>query len=238
MFGPGLHIALYQQRLGFTPADVSTLEFWVDASDLSTLTIDGSNNVSQWDDKSGNGNHATQGIAADQPLLVMNELNNHPILRFDGVSEWMDIPDNWQLGSIWELAVGKFGSSAAVQSITGSYGGERFHIQRLSAGGFRWQVGFNPAVTISTAGDTNWHLFELKHIGSDVEAFLDGTSQGTGSKTQTGDVDNLGIGSVLHGDGAFLNGDIAEIIMASAPTANEITNIRQYISRKYGMTIA
>lgn len=51
----------------WTPAELTTT-LWLEASDSSTITETGGL-VSQWDDKSGNDNHATQGTAADQPLF-------------------------------------------------------------------------------------------------------------------------------------------------------------------------
>jgi len=40
---------------------------WYDSQDLTTITKDGSNKVSGWDDKSGNGNDLTQAAANQQP---------------------------------------------------------------------------------------------------------------------------------------------------------------------------
>ena len=44
----------------------ANLSLWLDASDASTITLNGST-VSQWNDKSGNARHATQATAANQP---------------------------------------------------------------------------------------------------------------------------------------------------------------------------
>ena len=46
-------------------------QLWLDASDASTITLNGST-VSQWNDKSGNGNHAAQTTAGNQPLYDTN----------------------------------------------------------------------------------------------------------------------------------------------------------------------
>ena len=45
------------------------LKLWLDATDRSTLTFNGAE-VTQWDDKSGNDNHATAG-ASKRPQLAM-----------------------------------------------------------------------------------------------------------------------------------------------------------------------
>ena len=72
----GLSLAITQPRLyggavPWTPADITTAA-WFDAADASTITESGGL-VSQWDDKSGNGNHATQGAGANQ--LEVSSLN-------------------------------------------------------------------------------------------------------------------------------------------------------------------
>ena len=71
----------------------SRLHTWIN-TDRSTITKDGSNNVSQIDDLTGNGRHfeaigATPGV--NWPLLVPGELNGKPVLRFDGVAESMRV---------------------------------------------------------------------------------------------------------------------------------------------------
>lgn len=48
--------------------DSSLCKLWLDANDAGTITKDGSNYVSQWNDKSGNGNHAAQSNGSYQPL--------------------------------------------------------------------------------------------------------------------------------------------------------------------------
>ena len=60
------------------------LALWLDAEDASTITLNGSD-VSQWDDKSGNGNHAAQAVAANQPARVTSGI------QFDGTDDYMDI---------------------------------------------------------------------------------------------------------------------------------------------------
>ncbi len=52
----------------------------------STLTKDGSNRVSQWNDVSGNNKHATQAITTNQPVWMPNVFNGKPALWFDGVN--------------------------------------------------------------------------------------------------------------------------------------------------------
>ncbi len=53
--------------LSSQPNTVSGLTLWLDATDAATITKDGSNAVSQWNDKSGGGFNFTQGNASYKP---------------------------------------------------------------------------------------------------------------------------------------------------------------------------
>jgi len=65
---------------------VSGYVAWYDAMDASSLTFsDG--RVSQWSDKSGNGNHLVQATAASQPNYGLTNLNGLPAVGFDGAND-------------------------------------------------------------------------------------------------------------------------------------------------------
>src|SRR4051812_34337979 len=67
----------------FSPTDLSGLVLWLDANDSGTITKDGSNNVSQWNDKSGNSNNATSSGSAS-PVYSATGLNSKPALTQSG----------------------------------------------------------------------------------------------------------------------------------------------------------
>jgi len=74
----------------WTPAEITT-DLWLDSSDLSTITIDGSNRVGQWNDKSGNNRNLIQSTNGNKPLLVSGEIT------FDGVDDFLQTSGNWFL---------------------------------------------------------------------------------------------------------------------------------------------
>ncbi|MEO6133561.1 MAG: T9SS type A sorting domain-containing protein [Ginsengibacter sp.] len=72
----------------FAQLPVTTnLQLWLKAD--AGVTKDGSNNVSDWADQSGNAHHANQSTPASQPLWVDNVVNGKPVIRFDGNSDLM-----------------------------------------------------------------------------------------------------------------------------------------------------
>lgn len=70
----------FNKQPDFDPLDVDNMILWLDGSDASTVTEAGGL-VSQWDDKSGNGNHATQATGASQPT-------------YDTTNNWIDFDDS------------------------------------------------------------------------------------------------------------------------------------------------
>jgi hypothetical protein len=62
--GPGSLTGFFQAWWGaqtISPDQIAGLEWWIDAADSTSISLQaGTNLVSQWDDKSGNGKHLTQ----------------------------------------------------------------------------------------------------------------------------------------------------------------------------------
>lgn len=65
--------------------------FWLD-TEYSSFTLDGSNNVSAWDDVLSRGS-AVQSSSSLRPSFVTGVLNNKPGVRFDGSNDLLTIAD-------------------------------------------------------------------------------------------------------------------------------------------------
>ena len=80
----------------FTPASISGLQLWLDASDASTLFTDSAGTtpatadgdpVGCWRDKSGNGYHVTQTDGTAKPLRQNSAQNGRMAINFDGIND-------------------------------------------------------------------------------------------------------------------------------------------------------
>ena len=89
VFDTVFHFSEEIKSTSFDPTYVWWLQLWLDADASSSITKDGSNKVSQWSDRSGNGNHATQATSNDKPTYYSEGMNNKPTLSFDGATDWM-----------------------------------------------------------------------------------------------------------------------------------------------------
>lgn len=72
-----------KRSTAFVPTNLAGLSLWLDASDASTITLDVSNNISQWSDKSGNARHAVQGSALLRPAWGTQTQNGKNLVVTD-----------------------------------------------------------------------------------------------------------------------------------------------------------
>ncbi len=77
-------LVLVSQLSAQTLPPVGNLIVHLKADDLSTAGP-----INTWSDASGNGHDATQDSSGLQPTVVLNALNGKPVVRFDGVNEFM-----------------------------------------------------------------------------------------------------------------------------------------------------
>src|SRR5690606_35019884 len=95
-------------RTGYHPGDVVTATYTIDPSSAPVpreglqvwlradvgITLAGSNKVSQWNDQSGNGNHAVQGSSSRRPVFVSGTLNGKPVVQFESwENHYLQVPD-------------------------------------------------------------------------------------------------------------------------------------------------
>ena len=73
------------------PSDLN-ISLWLDASDASTITHS-NGSVSQWADKSGNGNHAVQATSNNRPILASDGLGGKSVIQFDGINDYITSSD-------------------------------------------------------------------------------------------------------------------------------------------------
>jgi len=100
-----------------SPADIPNLEWWIDSSDLTTITIV-TNRIAQWDDKSGNDKHLTRPAtsSASRPVLETNS-NGKTVVKFEG-NQSMDVGSSADLfnfmhqTNVTVFTVAKYGTNA------------------------------------------------------------------------------------------------------------------------------
>ena len=217
---------------------ITGLILHLDASDMTTITKDGSNNLSQWNDKSGQGNNVVQATLANQPVWTNSILNSMPVIRF--------IASNNET-----IKVSAFTGGAESQPNTvimvgeGSQGTGRYIFDSGAASTragitsdgtyVRMYAGAESTTTITNENGTPrmWR-YEFNGTSSKVE------KSGTGVQTingGTGSTNGIVLGNYQgEASGNAYDGDIAEFLFYNKIlSAQELSDIETYLTDKWGL---
>jgi hypothetical protein len=243
---------------GFTPKTISGLGLWLDATDTSSLTFNGST-VSEWRDLSGNGRHFAQATAASQPTGDNRTQNGRRVLNFDGgdvllgnsaalglarnigaLSVFLVYAEDTVVGNrtIFHAAVSASTSVARFSFIpTGTT--SRIAARRLDADAAAILGASSTANTIprvfsvvlnysSASGDI---YFE----GASVASSTTLTSAGNTSNTDGGSISVGAQGSAAEPMDGFM-GEV--IVYRRALTTDERQRVERYLGLKWGIAVA
>ena len=206
---------------GFAPGDISGLNLWLDASDASTITKDGSNLVSGWDDKGSQSNNSTQPVGTNKALWVDSALNSLPIIRFNGSDNYMSVANgaNFNNANMSFFMVIKMNTKASWGVMFGNRdNGSGWQVGNYSNTGEMViqsnQVGGNGRGTLdSTLG---YAIFSYSYDGAARKAYENGALVESISDAD-GFTSNLSADPVIGARGptpnSFMNIDIAEMIV-------------------------
>jgi hypothetical protein len=237
-------------RGGFSPLDVDGLQLWLradagvyqDAAKTTPAVNDG-DVVGCWEDQSGNGNDATQATTAKKPVVKLGIVNGKPVVRFDGIDDKLIISSTLNISGAQDrtfFAVCKTssGTSEPVFSINAdsSVAGKRWTV-RGASGKLRIEIagsGYNSALRT-----TAMSVLAVKLYGSTLGDHILYRNSVSESASGTSTVDTLDtntqLGSYVSGT-AFLNGDIAEILVYNSALSDaDRQAIEDYLDNKYNV---
>lgn len=235
----GAQVSTWNPAPTFQPGSISGLALWLDASDLSTITAS-SGAVSQWNDKSGNARHVSQGTASFQPTTGSSTLNGLNVISFDGSNDNLRTSNGaLQLATLTCVALIR--SNTVFRSLVGVSQEATTHTNPF----WRWTIFHNETSTMAIRlNGTN--VVGFSSAGTDVPRILV-LDTGVGDLWLNGirSIDTTGvtltypnstpfiIGSTAANDTA-LNGYVAEIIIYDKSlSATERTLVSNYLINKW-----
>ncbi|MCL5098473.1 MAG: Ig-like domain-containing protein, partial [Candidatus Omnitrophica bacterium] len=225
-FKPLLGVVLIALATSICQAQLSVsdgLALWLKAD--KGVTADGAGKVTVWADQSPNGNNAAErldGTADELPLLVPNDVNSQPAVRFDGVSNVLEIANSYTLQPLdgdWTVI---------------------FVAKRLqnSVGDFPQIIGCRPwtapaddgwAVAYSGAGLVGSHLADGT-AGHDLDVTRSASPLSQANFEMWQVEENRGGGTTSF----YRNGDLDAILTPAMPTATVAPVDSVYIGRDIG----
>lgn len=238
--------------MAFAPGAISGLFAWYDGSDASTITLV-SGNVSQWNDKSGKGNHVAQATTTKQPAysasagtLTFALANSQNLRKAAGTGP----PTGSGAASVF--AVSQFTDNAAGCDIItwGSTNALSYCLQQRSGGtstGYAFLISNGttwPGNKESGGQTTTNNVVAAVYAGgaetsSSPSIYRNGTlsamtlTSGTPAASGT----DICVGTEPTGAGTnFWNGTISEILCYSAAlTTADQQSVEGYLAWKWGL---
>jgi hypothetical protein len=198
-------------------------------------TVDGF--VETWYDQSGNGNDATQSVAASQPKIVDAGVLVSGGLDFDGVNDLLVGTHNVTSAYNFFSVTTDEGSATSYIADTGSSASNGVNYGRtLNSGGNR-QLTLNHGgfTAVNATGFlVGTELISQSYDGTTINAFVDGSLVGTSVQgyIASGTVLSLGASGSA---GAFLNGKMAEIILYNSDQSATRVAIETNINDHYNI---
>jgi len=211
------------------PASVNNPVMWIDASAISSLTLNG-NHISAWDDLTGNGRHLTRADLFAQPSIGINPATGHAAVFFDGRDV---LANSFNVGTPYTIftASNQAGSlnarlitSTSNNWLLGYWGGGE---NRMFAEG--WVLGSGgPAAT------TNPHFYGATGSGSNT-SFYDGTTLLASNANGTAAPNGISLGAYANNPGSEPSrGYVSELIIFDRVLSpSEIADLNTYLQDKW-----
>lgn len=223
----------------FSPSDISSLYAWY-RGDL--VTYDGSNKVSVWPDKSGNGNHLSQSNSAKQPVYSgsISSRNNQPGIHATGGAYLQ--AENFALRTYKTIfmVVGSTGSMSYVSSLYND-GVEYFYAYHPGNATFYNRDNSTGYHYINNTGGNFFqanvnHTFEYDGV---TPTLYRSSSNVAGTVVGSATADNYATGSfrLFYGWGGGYSStmQILEVLVYNkALNSTERTQVWDYLATRYG----
>ena len=236
---------------GFNPKSIATLAGWWDASVTSSLAqlstgdtavAADSDPVGSWADLSGNGRNLTQSTTNNRPAYKTGVLNGRAVIDFDGVNDSMLAsftlaqPITYFLVYRYDATI-TAGNPRVFDGATGNtmsfFGSTASTLMGIYAGS-------SADPLISMAQRTQFSITEIQANGASTAVRLNGASTGFGTTNNigAGAPNGLRLGA-FNQSSTFGDVSFAEVLIYSSIIAESAARqVRSYLGKKYGITVA
>jgi len=236
-----------------SPAGIGTSAenvLWL-RSDQGTSTTTNNNPVSGWTDASGNSNDAAQSNAVNQPLYISSGINGLPTLRFDGVNDFLTVPDNDNLDNTAGVSVfvvaqpdNQDATPRGIVSKRVSAGNQEAYYLFTHTNRYLYFNASTSRINGTDAVTDQSQLFSAVYNGNipnpRSRVFINGSQSGSGNgPASIGNMaSDLHIGILNPAYGSGFRGDISEVIVyRTALNAAERSIVEAYLGNRYSLSL-
>ena len=221
----------------WTPANLSNLDWWFDASDASTIVTD-ANGILGWGDKTGSGIDLYQTSPDAQPQLVADAQNGLPVVRFAPRDSlvWSQARQAMGKTLVFVFKTSYAGAGTFGGKILGSGDGIR-EIKQNGLTIYSYSASWGGTGTYTTSLPFSHQAFNLYQSGTNdpLTQFINGLQDSLSpARVNT---DSPFSYQTLPGNPVIFAGDLAEILLLDGePTEDDRQKLEGYLAHKWGIT--
>jgi len=213
----------------WSPEDITTA-LWYDASDSDTITASGGS-VSQLDDKSGNLNHATQGVAGNQPTTGVKTIGGLNTINFD--NDFLVFNDLTLAETMVAIVYNPLAAVSQFMIASDGFGGakSRFYIMEDGA-----DFGNSEVNITDPTNDDTLTVSTVDGVGDGVNQaiYKNGTLGGSGTTDRSSVATNFELGGRLASLAEF---DFCEVVIVYNDTTQSTRQkLEGYLAHKWSLT--
>lgn len=242
----------------FSPNNIADIQLWFAPESAVTVTA---GRVTQWNDKSGFGRHATNAVSASMPVHASASLNGYNTLAFSSTAPGRKLFINSTVAAcaVASSALSSFSGAIVLNTSSESTTQRPFQVGvvsavsdnirhlRVIAGRWGWVEVITATTTVVNASTSivanTSHVLRWIWTSGRASLWEDGVQIITSARVSAGD--GLAIGSTPQfiigaagNDGAPFIGTIAELIITStAMTSGQGRELDKLLGAKYGIAI-
>jgi hypothetical protein len=222
---------------GWEPTDLSGLQLWLDASDLTTFSYSSGVVVSEWRDKSGNAQHVGHSDTGRQPSRNGTAVNGVTTVNFDGSNDHLfkatftTIPQPYTMVVVGRRKAGGSGTQDLIRTSGGAGVVMRLYqssTQRLLYAGTVRTI--SPA--FSTSNPVTWVAgFDGASSTSHVNGASESVGGSVGTESMSGRID---IAGNHYGGIEYACFQYAEVLIYNSRVQGaDLTALHDYLSDKW-----
>ncbi len=228
----------------WTPVDSEQCELWLDAADESTIVPNGSG-VEMWQDKSGNGNHATQSNPANQPLTGVHSMAGRNAIDFDAAeNHYLNIPNLGAATSVSVFLVVKRNSDLP----DGDHDSGLWHFGDTGSGETRYPYRMDRQIydgfasteqRVTAYSHPSFAWPKMYHVDSTPDYWTSDVNLNVVFPPSAGNTVSLGSGMHTLGKSQgeqYFEGQIAECVIYKGDVSADLqARTEAYLIRKWGL---
>ena len=247
---------LRPRATGFNPKSISGLKLWLDVANTASMTFNGST-VSQVNDLSGNGFHATQSTANNQPTYQATWFNGKPTLALDTndyLSSAATMGDLFLTPTtspnfvcVMACYMPNLASSGlvAISSVPNADGSRLYFLSHFAGSSVLFDTGrvSGGRLVVGSQTDAGWTtpmILTMYRLGASIGVRMNGITIGSLSNASavfSSTTGTLLIGKTTVGD--FNQSYISEMaVYAASLSMSQISTIERGLGKKWKVTVA